>query len=178
MSTATWKINKERADIIMGDGADDDFDLNRAWQWNWLLAKATQYEWAAFTPEEYEGYENTLCEKCAVRWVSEGKVEEIELFTYELTEIMYCDSCGTDLGGWDIECAKCERSEWVTEGAMIFDEERYLLCNHDDEYPGDDVKWLCHTCANEALNEQVGYNDTYDTIYSIKDGFTMETSEK
>ena len=180
MSTATWKIDKELAEIIMGDGVSTFFDLDRGWQWNWLLAKASQYEWAAFTPDDYTGYGDILCAKCAVKMVAEGKFDEIELFTYELSDIMGCDVCYEELGGWDCECRKCGKWELVTKGCMVVDAEKRMLFTTPQEYPGDDVEWLCGDCVEAAIDKYVTSADPDhldSSGFAIKEGFSLESEE-
>ena len=157
MSTATWKINKGTR-RHHGRWSRDDFDLNRAWQWNWLLAKTTQYEWMRPSPRKItRGYENTPVK--IARLMGVGKVEEIELFTYELTEIMYCDSAAptSEDGILNAPSASGRMGDGGPRQRMLLQPPMSIREMMS--------KWLCRGHANEALNEQVGYNDTYDTIY-------------
>lgn len=113
MSTATWKISRETAEIIM-PGGRDSIDLDRAWPANWALNSANQYEWC----HVYDG--GIECVACGLEAVLEGgeeyewrKVtwetsdgethEGLEFATYEFSELVYCE-CGEVLGGWVDQC--------------------------------------------------------------------------
>lgn len=175
MSTATWTIDHEDAELISSPRDESMYwNLNRAWPSNWLIGNANQYEWAAFDEEGI-----IICWRCAVKNVLDGIWEKVELFTYEDTEEVLCDQCDAIwLGGFAVDCECCERTVWsvpvITTATRLWGSEITYsegggaeLLNDDGSVNYDDRMydcgdggggWVCCDCLEAHYDYDINEN--------------------
>lgn len=180
MSTASWTIDRETAEIIMPSGRES-FDMDRAWPRNGAMYSANQYDWC----HVFDG--GIECAKCGILRAKEAEGEEydlrkvptgdggwgLEFCTYEFTELMHCD-CGETLGGWEEDCSDCGElcstyddaelhlfgyiGEMEMMGFTMFE----IVFSTDDTPPADvydSVRPICGPCLDQ------GY--TYDHFKDV-----------
>lgn len=175
MSTASWTIDRETAEIIMPDVNDrNSLNLDNAWPRNGGLWSANSYEWC----HVYDG--GIDCVYCGIESLIDGigKYGDIvegplEFATYEFTELHHCD-CGVTLGGWEENCSDCGElcSTYDNAGLHLFgyigDMELMgftmfeIVFSTDDIPPADvydSVRPICVPCLDQ------GY--TYDHFKDV-----------
>lgn len=158
MSTASWTIDRETAEIIMPDVNDrSSLNLDNAWPRNGGLWSANSYEWC----HVYDG--GIDCVYCGIESLIDGigKYGDIvegplEFATYEFTELYHCD-CGVTLGGWEENCSDC--GEWCSTydnaGLHLFGyigeaEGLEIVFSADDIPVHDTVRPICGPCLDQG----------------------------
>ena len=187
MSTASWTIDRETAEIIMPDVNDrSSLNLDNAWPRNGGLWSAKSYEWC----HVYDG--GIDCVHCGIESLIKGvdkygeKVEgPLEFATYEFTEMWHCD-CGVTLGGWEEDCAICGEtcSTYDDAGLHLFgyigDMEfmgghLYKFVAMADDMPPDDIIESLDPICGPCLDHEYEYDHFKDAIASpIYDGIAWK----
>lgn len=167
MSTATWTIDKDAAELIAREEEPKRWNLDRAWVSNWALASANQYDWAAFDDDENPS--EIICWRCAIKQVIDGEREKAGLFTYEEQEEVLCSVCNEIwVGGTTVECECCGEYTWSTP---VVHPETYLWGNHTpyqehggavklypdgqenyDDREDEEGRWVCYDCIDKHYN--------------------------
>lgn len=192
MSTASWTIDRETAEIIMPSGRDS-FDMDRAWPRNGALWSANSYEWC----HPFDG--GIECAKCGIERAKEAEGEEydlrkvptgdggwgLEFCTYEFTEMMHCD-CGVTLGGWEDVCSICDELCSTYDDAKLHlfgyigDMEfmgghLYKFVATADDMPPDDIIESLDPICVPCLDHKYEYDHFKDAIASpIYDGLAWK----